>query len=154
MSHMIVQGVLDTCKPGDTLYNLGDISFGSPAETVALLKKIRDAGIKHILIEGNHDKSLSRECLDIFDSVHQKMNLKIDKKRIAVLCHFPVDSWENAHYGSYMFHGHRHSAHQPIDNRRRMDVGIDTRPAGDMKPWNLDELMNILKHCAHGEHHD
>ena len=34
-----------------------------------------------------------------------------------------------------------------------MDVGIDTRPTGDMKPWSWEEIDEILSKKEINKHH-
>ena len=45
-------------------------------------------------------------------------------------------------HGGYHLYGHVHGNLQL--EGRAMDVGIDARPTGDMKPWSWEEIDEIL----------
>lgn len=155
MSKLIVQNVLSTLSCGDTLYNLGDVSFGSEQETFQLLMQIKNAGIKHILILGNHDHRIkkSEPLQSCFDEIYDDLDLEIGKKNYIVLNHFPKKVWHRSHHGAYHLYGHSHSQYQPVDGQRSMDIGIDTRASGDMKPYSLQEIESRLKYFDYGIHH-
>jgi len=143
----ILTNIFEQTRPGDTLYNTGDASFGTADQTWIALSKIRDMGIDHHLIFGNHDKKIraDQKMQTLFSSCSDKKLIKIGKKEIVLShCPFAAGQWDSAHYGSYHFHGHTHGGFsQP--GFRSFDVGIDARPTGDMKLWSFDELDEILK---------
>ncbi len=155
MSDMIISNMCDNLKPGDNLYNIGDVSFGTEEETINYLMKIKKAGIKHHLILGNHDHRVtkSRAIQSCFDSIQDYLEIIFGKKSYIVMSHFPMETWARGHHGAFMLHGHKHSTWQPLDGLRRMDVGLDSRAAGDMKPYHLDEIVSILKPLPFGTHH-
>ena len=73
--------------------------------------------------------------------------------RLFVLFHFPIIEWDKMHYGAWHLYGHVHGKDMGLGDRRAFDVGVDTRPNGDMAPWSFDELREIMKHRAIFSHH-
>lgn len=141
-------------RPGDTVYHLGDLSFASPKLTAQVVEKLR--GRIH-LIPGNHDKRLlsgaGSAALTILLQLEQPLrDLKISDSQPDgtslvhrfVLCHFPLLSWNQAHYGAMHLHGHSHGQLKfPNPNARILDVGVDTRK--DHAPYSLAEVLNLMK---------
>ena len=76
-----------------------------------------------------------------FDGVYDYLELTIKGAHV-VLMHYPIAEFHRKHYGSFHIHGHSHGSF--IAPGRYMDVGIDTRPNGDMKLWHWDEVYNFL----------
>lgn len=106
----------------DTVWVLGDVSFGRPDETAHLLRQLK--GTKY-LVMGNHDRKGKCEklkWLDHFTGVYDYVRLKVDDMRF-VLCHFPFRSWER---GYVNLHGHMHSSpDKPYSGWKQYDVGVD-----------------------------
>lgn len=129
-------------RPQDTVYMLGDVSFGTAEQTKSVLSQLN--GKKH-LIYGNHDRMIRRDVTiqSMFESVQDYKRIMVGKKRV-MLSHFPMRSWEMMQHGSYHLYGHMHGKLEHTAYGRSMDVGIDARP-GDMMPWSWEEIDNILK---------
>lgn len=145
MVDMILTNISEQTRPGDVLYNVGDVSFGTADQTWHAMKKIQDMGIEHHLIMGNHDKTIrsDQSLQTLFDSVQDKKIIVVGRTQI-VLSHIPFacGMWDSAHYGSWHFYGHAHGSYSM--EGKCMDVGIDTRPTGDMKMWSYEELKVIM----------
>ncbi len=74
---------------------------------------------------GNHDKrSLNGAVKGCFAWVKDYYELKIEEQYV-VLCHFPFQVWNKAHYGSWHLHGHSHGNLEEDLTKKRMDVGVD-----------------------------
>jgi len=54
-------------------------------------------------------------------------------------------------HGGYHLYGHTHGNYQHPG--RAMDVGIDSRPNGDMRPWSWEEIDEILSKKEAMPHH-
>lgn len=106
----------------DDIYFLGDFSFEKdPTVTFSRLK-----GNKHLIL-GNHDKG-RRVVLGLgWKSINDVLLVKENGVR-AVCCHFPMETWEAAHYGYLMLHGHSHGKLKRVIPHR-FDVGVDVFPA-------------------------
>ena len=101
------------------VFHMGDVSFMGTAKTAEVLSQLNG---KIHLIEGNHDRHMTKVCRSFFQSIEQMKELKIEGNRI-VLCHFPLESWHNMHYGAWHLHGHTHGSLPGFG--RRLDVGMD-----------------------------
>lgn len=134
----------------DTIYILGDLTFGSVDEKRKLLQRLNG---NKILILGNHDK-VSEDQSKFFNHVTQIKNMKF-KKSVhpflledleVVMCHFPMLSWEHREKGTVMLHGH---CHGKLDNFNkesktlRVDVGIDAELA-NYDFISLEKLNNHI----------
>lgn len=108
----------------DHVWILGDISFGKPEDTAAVLQQLK--GIKHLIV-GNHDrkgrseKLFNKEWHKYFVDSHDYYRLKVDGYKF-VLRHFPFHSWER---GYINLHGHLHSERGYKNKYLQYDVGVD-----------------------------
>lgn len=111
-------------KDNDTVYILGDVSFGKHDETASALNQMNG---RKIVIKGNHDdaKNLIRlQANLVIQEWHQYREIKI-LGTTTCLFHFPIGSWFKQAHGSWHLHGHSHGAY--ADSRGKMlDVGIDS----------------------------
>jgi calcineurin-like phosphoesterase family protein len=140
MNENIVKAWNSRVTPDDDVWNLGDLSFGNADNLIGLLGRLSG---RHHFIYGNHDKVVKKNAKiqSLFTSIQEYKELKIDNIPV-ILFHFPIAQWNRQHYGSFHLHGHCHGSY--IGRGRIMDVGIDTRPNGDMAPWSWKEIKEIL----------
>ncbi len=126
---------INTCvKKDDTLYFLGDWSFGGIDAIWNFRKQLICQNIH--LIYGNHDQHIEAnklievskedidkydigydpllvrglyyiELQDLFSSVSHYKELKINGRHF-ILCHFAMRVWNKSHKGSIMLYGHSH----------------------------------------------
>lgn len=107
-------------EPSDSVYFLGDFSFGNKENTESVLYRLN--GHKHLIV-GNHDRKGRASDTDWalhFNSVQDYMRLKLEGMKF-VLCHFPFASWER---GYVNLHGHTHGKSPKLYGR--LDVGVDS----------------------------
>jgi calcineurin-like phosphoesterase family protein len=131
----------------DEVYHFGDVSMGSAGKTVEILKRLNG---KKYLLWGNHDSSLRKKqaFLDEFEWCRNYAELKVQDadaptgvQRI-VLCHYPLYTWNHAHHGSWMLHGHCHGNIDAINESTiRLDVGVDSH---DYRPISYDDVKRIM----------
>lgn len=132
-------------KPDDSIYHLGDFSFGGPTKVESILKQLN--GIKY-LVRGNHDDSVLKDsCIKYFEWVKDIYYLKVPDESVEggsqgiVLCHYPIASWQNMHHGAWHLHGHCHGT-LPVDKfLKRTDVGVDN---SCMRPVSYERLKDIM----------
>lgn len=152
MNDYIVNSINGKVGEDDTLFHLGDWSFGGFDNIEEFRNRINCKNIHLIL--GNHDHHIERNKSDIrrlFSSVHQYLRLQVSgmpgTKLYAsevdlVLMHYPIASWHNMNDGVIHLHGH---VHLPPDKKlsagKAMDVGCD---GNDMTPYSLGEIINIM----------
>src|SRR5687768_15805370 len=123
----------------DTVYVLGDVAFLKPPAISATLSRLK--GHKY-LVEGNHDKRMPAHVREKHFGWTQKIaEIKIDKQ-LVVMCHYPMITWNRAHYGTWHLHGHSHGNLAVLPNARRMDVGIDCHP--HHQPFSWDEIKSYM----------
>lgn len=136
----LIQNWNEMVKPGDRIYHLGDFGFCSKTEHLERILK-RLSGQK-FFIRGNHDKQIKGNLLGYFEKVESLMELSVpdaemDLKQKIVLCHYPIESWNKRHHGSWHLHGHCHGALPSADYQARVDVGVDV---WDYRPVSYEEI--------------
>lgn len=86
-------------KENDTVYIIGDISFGG-ADTDMILSKLNG---RKVLIKGNHDNRRSKFISD----THQYLKINDGDKQI-ILFHYPILEWDGFYKGYIHLYGHVH----------------------------------------------
>ncbi len=157
-------------KPDDTLYHMGDWSFGG-FDQIKVFREALKCNNIHLIL-GNHDHHIetNRENIrDLFSSVQHYKELSINGQFI-VLCHYAMRVWNHSHKGAWMLYGHSHgtldamtpSIANPtwigdqyyIKNYRTIDVGVDTN---GLKPYSMSEIHDLFKNrdiVLEVDHHD
>ena len=133
--------------PNDTVWHLGDFAYPWKTEGHISFDELGDRlnGTKHLII-GNHDKETMKgggtKAKDhpMWTSAMPYEELKFGKSRF-VLCHYPLETWRNAHHGWFHLHGHCHGSLKRLIPHR-LDVGVDTRDS--FAPYNLEELRDFF----------
>lgn len=152
MNLSIIEGILDICKPNDDLYIIGDLSFANADITNELLSRLK--GINLYLILGNHDnekliKKISHHFVWIKDYYHMKIKDE-DKNQHLILFHYPMLTWDRAHYGSCQIHGHCHGSLFDEYESTKIDVGWDVwrRPIAyeDIKRYMANKEYKVVDH--------
>lgn len=103
----------------DELFHLGDWSFGGIQRIMEFYDRLTCHNIR--MIKGNHDHHLMK-YEDKFVSLKHYDEILTDGVSI-VLCHYPLESWNNMERGAYHLHGHVHGNSRKIDGR--YDVGME-----------------------------
>lgn len=155
----LVNNINKVVKADDTLYHLGDWSFGG----IHNINKFRNLiNCKNIhLILGNHDHHIENNTSDLqalFNSVSHYKEVKYAGKHF-ILSHFAMRVWNKSHHGSIMLYGHSHGtldAMRPefteptwigdnyfIKNYKTMDIGVDTHP--EFRPYHIGEILKIME---------
>ena len=122
----------------DEVYILGDFSFMKLPDTVEILKLLN--GKKHLII-GNHDHKNIKPELNYFlhsDPVPYK-EIRVEGQFI-VMCHYPFETWNRSHHGSWHLHGHCHGTLK-TRIKNRVDVGVDCQ---DYRPLSFLQLLEFL----------
>ena len=117
-------------KPGDTVYHLGDFSWGDQRP---YLKHLNGA---IVLIRGSHDKNIKPG----FQAVHDLLVLRDVAPVPIVLCHYAFRIWPSSHYGAWHLYGHSHCHLPPYG--KSFDVGVDCH---NYAPISLDEVVEIME---------
>lgn len=145
----------------DALYHIGDFGFAEPEKLVEIVQQLNG---KKYLILGNHDKTIRKNIEKIFQyhfewigdylEITQQDHMIERGKQNIVMSHYPMLSWNKAHHGAWMLHGHCHSTMDHLNKDvRRYDVGVD---GNEYKPICYDELKVIMAGRSHVavDHHE
>jgi calcineurin-like phosphoesterase family protein len=125
---------------GAIVYHLGDFSFHGREETESILIRLHGT-IR--LIRGNHDRGILKSAIaNKFEWVKDYYESKSEAGTKIVMCHYPMVTWNQAHYGSWMLHGHSHG-NLADAGVRRMDVGVETHP--NFEPYDYDEVCEFMQ---------
>jgi calcineurin-like phosphoesterase family protein len=136
--------------PQDRVYHLGDFFFCNAQRARSILDRL--PGQIHFIF-GNHDKVISsnKDLRDRFVATHDYKEITLDNIKVC-LFHFPIYEWYAIGRGSFHLYGHVHGSVQVPG--RAMDVGVDTRPDGDMNLWSWEEVKRKLLAREIRLHHD
>lgn len=143
MNDRIVAGLNATVGENDTLFHLGDWSFGGFESIAEFRSRINCKNIHLIL--GNHDHHIERNregVRDLFSSVNQYLELEVNKDHKFVLMHYPIMSWNRMNDGVIHLHGHVHlPPHRRIGKGRMMDIGVD---GNGLDPISLTKVLTLM----------
>lgn len=124
----------------DTVYHLGDFGFQKPRDLIDILWKLNGT-IK--LVPGNHDSNsflnkvyeMPAVAVEVIDR-YVELN---HNGRKFVLCHYPIESWNNMSHGSIHLHGHSHGNSRAVPGR--YDVGVDNM-ATKYAPVSIETVLS------------
>lgn len=148
MNEFMVNEWNNAVCPEDTVYILGDVSFGKTTKAIQILQRMNGS---KILIKGNHDhKTLkSLEFFQCFESVHDYLEIRYEGHNI-VLFHYPIIEWNRMHRGSIHFFGHVHGDKTGLEPYRARDVGYD---ATGKVVWRMEDAIKDALKGEIREHH-
>jgi calcineurin-like phosphoesterase family protein len=133
-------------KPTDTVWDLGDFSFGDIKQTKEVLSKLNG---KHNIVLGNHDKIIIQHRNELiaeklFESIQDYKELKYNNEHI-ILFHFAMRVWNKSHHGAIHLWGHSHGSLSP--HGLSVDVGVDSKEiTSEYRPVSIDEVLEYMKH--------
>lgn len=135
----LIKLINNAVKPDDTLWHLGDWSFGGEHRVAEFRNRLHCRNIN--IVVGNHDHHIKKwqEAPEHygFTSIQDYAELNLDGTQV-VLCHYPIESWVNMERGAYHLHGHVHNQGRPLMGR--YDVGVDA-----LGPLSLADLKTLPK---------
>lgn len=136
MNEKLIENWNKNIKGGDAVYHLGDFFFTHPKFITKIFERLNG---KITLIKGNHDHIWLRK-VDLKIVTIDYLEIKVDKK-LLVLMHFPIESWNKRHFGAIHLHGHTHGNSRKVQGR--LDVGVDNafKTLGDYRPFSYDEIQ-------------
>lgn len=166
----LLEGINKYVKENDILYFLGDFAMGGKPN-VWKYRELINCRTIHLCL-GNHDLHIEKDARlhgeaftarQLFSSVQYRIQKKISGKRL-VMDHYAMRTWDKAHHGAIMLHGHSHGSLIPYekllqiaddkqlyktgDLYKQMDVGIDCSHAmyGEWRPFHIGEIIEIMEH--------
>lgn len=171
MNQDLVKQINKIVGTDDTLYHLGDWSFGGIENIWKFRKQIACQNIHLIL--GNHDhhieeNKLLENChyygsdpLDIADGAWSTFSSQVYSQKlfssvshykeiktpagIIVLSHYGHRVWHGSHKGWIHLYGHSHGS-LPMYGKS-MDVGVDSARVllGEYRPFYLSEVVQLMR---------
>lgn len=164
MNRELVDNWNAVVKPGDTVYHLGDFSFMREAETNEIIRSLKG---KIILTRGNHDRKMSAKTLSLFHRAIGEADTRCaiiikvpyttpdgeDKTQVIHAGHFPGLTWESAHHGAWMLHGHSHGNMKYPMEGKIMDVSVECTGYTPISFEQIQALMETKSFSA-VDHHD
>lgn len=147
MNEVLIKNWNEKIGPFDTVYHLGDVSFGTPERCRWHLSRLN--GIKHLIL-GNHDKpALANK--DMFASVRDVKEIKVGKQKLW-LSHYAHRVWNKSHHGVWHLYGHSHDSLPDDPTSLSFDIGVDCHA---FSPLSFEEVSAIMakKKFAAKDHH-
>ena len=154
----LCDNINNVVMPDDTLYVLGDWSFGGFESVQAFADRLSCQNIHLIL--GNHDHHIRNnrgDCQQYFASVKEADQIVVEGQTIN-LYHYSCRVWDKSYRGAWMLYGHSHGSlpeytsktaapqwigdDYMVKSYKTMDVGMDTHP--EFRPYSFDELKVIM----------
>ncbi len=140
MNSWIENKVWESLRPGDTLFDLGDLFWKTDTTEIdRVLGKVDLETINLYKIMGNHDAyglyHLPQEPMRKYyfgpGSISDLLDIQVRHEGVdyfLTLCHYPMVSWNHKPYGALMLHGHCHGNIDEFNESNtdlRVDVGMD-----------------------------
>ena len=120
MNRALITHWQSNVQPDDYIIHCGDFFMGRSDAAEPILKQLPG---KIIFIKGNHDKLVQKMNLQRYFAAYEEyLEIKVGAD-CAVLSHFPIEVWNNAHKGWWHLHGHSHGTSRKLGGR--LDVGVD-----------------------------
>lgn len=143
MNDAIVASINGRVSAGDTLYHLGDWSFGG-LDNVGLFRSRINCANVHLVL-GNHDHHMDKsEVKRLFSSVSPYLETCVEGQEM-VLFHYALRVWNRQGQGAWHLYGHSHGLLSRKMNRS-IDVGMDGDSyLGVRPPWSMEELAEVFK---------
>lgn len=143
----------------DIVYHLGDFTLGSLDTFNYYAKQLR-GNIK--IVPGGHDTRWltkydnSNKRIQVLDWLIMPTNILPRKDGYSValtMCHYPMVSWEQSHYGAPHLHGHTHGTigtisiigDKQLPPRQKQGVRIDVSVDNwNFYPISLEHIIEIV----------
>lgn len=130
MDAVLIEKLWAKVGPQDALWIVGDFAFGPKAKDHNWLETLfaQLPGAEKHLVVGNHDSEATQ--LLPWSSVTHLTEVADDDGLPAVLCHYPMITWNRARQGALHLFGHVHN--QWLGSRNAVNVGVDV--------WNYEPV--------------
>lgn len=143
----------------DLVFILGDVALATSKQTDELIEALNLLKGRKWLIPGNHDARMDPRVVDacferVLPPIQDIKGEHPDHGKFRMtLSHFPLASWNRAHYGAIHLHGHSHGNlnYDRLFGPRHpkmMDVGIDTNHDA-WAPYSLNQVLGIMSARRH-----
>jgi len=143
MDQVMIERWNEVVGRNDNVYHLGDFALAKKDRIREILSSLN--GRIH-LIRGNHDGEIKGDLIKEFVWVKDYHEVKIlddqiDTKIPIIMSHYPFETWNKSHWGSWALHGHCHND-LPDRGKRRIDVGVDGH---DFRPLSFEDVRDLME---------
>ena len=140
MDNELLKRTNNLVKPNDILFFLGDFCFNKHIHSSVYLNRINCNNIHWC--NGNHDAIEEIATNNKIKSMHDIMEIQINKSINIVLCHYRMASYNKAFHGAFHLYGHEHQNHQSAEDEISYNVGVEWT---NYEPLSFAKLMEIMK---------
>lgn len=133
MNEKLIENWNGCVNPEDDVYFLGDFSVGEYSDARKIFLRLN--GFKRLIV-GNHDSNVLALPWAATYTIHE---MSVFGKQV-VLCHYPLESWNQSHSGSIHLHGHVHNREKLMDIRPKQRFCVSVECV-DYKPVLADEVL-------------
>jgi len=131
MNESIVANWNSVVDKNDIVFHLGDVGRDCDELVSRLNGNI-------IFVKGGHDHKLDAPLMK--EIYIDGLKDEYGNKRLIVLCHYSMRSWNKSHYGSWHLFGHHHGR---LDSYGlSFDCGMDTN---NFYPYSLEQIESKMK---------
>lgn len=107
MNRLLIERWNGVVNSSDTVYVVGDFSYGYGADIVSTAQRLNG---KKILIRGNHDSDVNLKYA--FAEIHDYLETKVEEGSV-ILCHYPLVSFKDMQKGGTIhIYGHVHNTYE------------------------------------------
>ncbi len=146
MTADLVQNHNKLVQPNDTVWHLGDFTFGGTPEVFNLLRQLNG---NYKFLWGNHDKALKdfKTIIDHYPQIKSRVEFLGNMAEVSiegqsvVLCHYAMRTWNKSHHGNWHLYGHSHGTLPDDPNSMSFDAGIDCH---NYKPIRFSRVREIM----------
>lgn len=130
-------------KKGDDFYFLGDLYWDRNSYYKFYNQFILKCVAFH-WITGNHDFHIFKNHENEIEDITPMKEVKFCGQS-AVLCHYPMMTWNKSHYNSFMLFGHHHvNGHaEPTIQGKMFNVNCEFN---NFKPYSENDIVEIMSH--------
>lgn len=156
MHEVLIKNWNDRVRPEDTIYVLGDMSFGSYKDFEPITKQLQG---KKFLIRGNHDKLSEGQYNKLGFTVYHELKMKLAGHMVR-LSHYPYAlPWYKRPFaykselrymekrppkieGEWLLHGHSHVKYKIAEKQKRIHIGVDAHNFRPVSQYEIESLIN------------
>lgn len=138
MNETLISNWNSVVGSNDTVYHLGDFSFGWAEQYFNRLN-----GNIH-WVHGNHDRDawqIRKRFVSHSPLMHVNVDMGDRRPQSIVLCHYAMRVWNKAHHGAWHLYGHSHGTLEDVPYGKSFDVGVDCH---DYFPISVERVKEIM----------
>lgn len=150
MNDYILHSMFDYFERGDIVYFGGDMAWNEDI-VQKVFEMVRQKKIEFHWILGNHDNR-AKKWWGEAKTVSQIKEVKLSngfETHHAVICHYPLFTWNRSHYNSFLLFGHHHTHTYGYETiglyegmGKRLNINCEFH---DYAPLSEEYVIDIMK---------